>query len=124
MNGNLKWFAQEKINNKKNSVVQKKEEYNDVINKYLQKSNNQIRKLLILSEEDIDSYKAFKKSYRNENNGLTLIGTSLEEYIQDSKMNQGKKKKSLSTIKARNIIIGQLKLCILTRLKRKLKTKK
>ena len=31
----------------------------------------------------------FKKSYINENNDLTVIETSLEENIQDSKMNEG-----------------------------------
>ena len=35
MNGNVKWCAQDKINNKQKSVVWKTEEYNDVIKKYL-----------------------------------------------------------------------------------------
>ena len=61
---------------------------------------------MILREEDIENYKAFKKSYTNENNGLTVIGISseennqepeeniqdLEENIQDSEMTQGENK--------------------------------
>ena len=63
MNGNVKWCAQDKINNKQKSVVWKTEEYNDVIKKYLQKINDQRRKLLILHEEALENYKAFKKSF-------------------------------------------------------------
>ena len=53
VNGNVKWFSQEKMNKKQNSVVQKKDEYNDAIKKYLQKIDDQRRKLFILHEEDI-----------------------------------------------------------------------
>ena len=105
MNGNVRWCSQDKINKKQNSIVQKKDEYNYVINKYIQKIYYQRRTLLIIGEEAIENYEAFKKSYKNENNGLTLIDTSSEENIQDSDMTQ-----MLSTIKARNILIGQIKL--------------
>ena len=77
-----------KINNKQNSIVQKKNEYNDIINKYLHKIDYQRQKLLVLRKDDIEYYKTFKKSYINENNDLTVIETSSEENIQDSKMNQ------------------------------------
>ena len=43
-----------KINNKLYSFMQKKDEYDDVINKYLQKINDQRRNLLILREEAIE----------------------------------------------------------------------
>ena len=92
---------------------------------------------MILREEAIESYKAFKKSHTNENNGLTVIDTSpeeniqgseeklqdLEENIQDSLITQEKTNKFLSIIKAINIMIGQIKHCRLTRINRKLKTK-
>ena len=113
-----------KINNKKNSVVQKKDTSNHVINKNIRKIDDQRRKLLILREKGIENYKAFKKSYTSKNNGLTVIEISPKENIQDSEMIQGETKKSLSMIKARNIMIGQIKLCRLTGIKRKLNTKK
>ena len=75
MNGNIKWCSQDKINNKQNSIVQKKNKYNDIIKKYLHKIDDQIWKLLILRKEAIENYKAFKKSYINENNDLTVIET-------------------------------------------------
>ena len=50
VNGNIKWCAQYKINNKQNSAMQKKDEYNDVINKYLQKIDDHKKKLLIPCE--------------------------------------------------------------------------
>ena len=37
VNGNVKWCSQDKISNKKKSVVHKKNEYNVVKNKYIQK---------------------------------------------------------------------------------------
>ena len=88
MSGNGKICAQEKINRKKNSVVNKQDAYNDVINKDLQKIDEQRRKLLILCEEGIENNKAFKRSFTNENNGLSVINTSPKENIQDSKMTQ------------------------------------
>ena len=66
--------------------MHKKGEYNDAINKYLQKMDDHRRRLLILREESIENYKAFKKSYTNENNGLTIIDTSSEENVRDPKM--------------------------------------
>ena len=60
MNVNVKCCDQDKINNTQNLVIQKKEKYNDVINKYLQKIDDQKRKLLIPSEEHIEGYKALK----------------------------------------------------------------
>ena len=78
VNENKNWCAQEKIINKQKSVVQKKDAYYDAINKYLQKIDEQRRKLLILHEEAIENYKAFKKSHTNENNGLTVIDISLK----------------------------------------------
>ena len=92
MNVNWQWCSQEKINSKQNSVVKKKDAYNDFVNKYLQKINDQRRKLLILHEEGIENYKAFKKLYINENNGLTLIDTSSEESMKHLEMNQGENK--------------------------------
>ena len=62
----------------KNQLWQKKDAYYDAINKYLQKIDEQRRKLLILHEEAIENYKAFKRSHTNENNGLTVIDTSLK----------------------------------------------
>ena len=53
VNGNGKWCAQEKINNKQNLVVQKKDAYDDVMNNHLQEIDDQRRKLLILREEAI-----------------------------------------------------------------------
>ena len=47
---------------------------------------------MILREEAIENYKAFKKLYINENNGLTLIDTSSEESIKHLEMNQGENK--------------------------------
>ena len=44
--------------------------------------DDQRNKLFILCEEDIENHKEFKKSYTNENNGLTIIDTSSEESIQ------------------------------------------
>ena len=66
--------------------MHKKGEYNDAINKYLQKMDDHRRRLLILREESIENYKAFKKSYTNENNGLTIIDTSSEENVRDPEM--------------------------------------
>ena len=63
MNVNGKWCAQDKIRNKQKSFVQKKYEYNDVIKKYLQKIDDQRRKLLIVREEGIEKYKAYNNSY-------------------------------------------------------------
>ena len=62
---NVKWCAQEKTINKKNSVVHKKDSYNDAINNYLLKIDDQRRKLFILREEVIKNYKYLKKSYTN-----------------------------------------------------------
>ena len=53
VNGNLKWCAQEKINNKQNPAMQEKDGYNDVVNKYIHKIDDQRRKLLILYEQTI-----------------------------------------------------------------------
>ena len=50
VSGNVKWCYQNKNNNKQDSVVQKKDEYNDFIKKYLQKIDDQGRKLLIRRE--------------------------------------------------------------------------
>ena len=60
MNENGKWCYQNKINNKKNSIVKKKDAYSDNINNYLHKINDQKGKLLILCEETIENYKALK----------------------------------------------------------------
>ena len=49
-----------KISNNQNSIVQKKDKYNHVIIKYLQKIYYQTQKLLILHEEAIENNKAFK----------------------------------------------------------------
>ena len=72
--------------------MQKKDAHDDVMNKYLQKTNYQRRKLLIPPEEAIENYKAFKKLYTNGNNGLTVIEISPEENIQDSEITQGENK--------------------------------
>ena len=69
--------------------MQTKDAYSDVINNYIQKIDDQRRKLLILNEEDIENNKKFKKSYTNKNNGITVIDTSQEENIQDYEMTQG-----------------------------------
>ena len=61
--------------------MQKKDAHDYVINKYLRKTNYHRRKLLSLREEAIEDYKAFKKLYTNENNGLNVIETSPEENI-------------------------------------------
>ena len=55
MNGNEKWCTKNKINNKQYSVAKKKDKYDDVIDKYLQKIDDQKRKLLILREEYIEN---------------------------------------------------------------------
>ena len=47
---------------------------------------------MILCEEAIENYKAFKKLYKNENNGLTVINIALEKIMQDSNMIQGENK--------------------------------
>ena len=67
MNVNGNWCIQNKTNNKK-------DEYYDVINKYLQKINDQRKKLLILHKEAIQNYKQFKKSYKNVETELELNG--------------------------------------------------
>ena len=85
--GNIKWCSHEKISNKQNSIVKKKDEYNDIKNKYLKKIDDHRKKLLILLEEAIKNYRAFKKSYTNENNALTVLDTSPEENIQDPEEN-------------------------------------
>ena len=64
-NRNGKWCAQGEINNTQKSVLQKKDAYDDVINKYIQKMNDQRRKSLILHEEAIEKYEAFKNAYTN-----------------------------------------------------------
>ena len=89
MNGNGKWCAQDKNKNKQKPYVHKKDVFDDIINKYLQKIYDQRRKLLILREEGIENYKAFKKAYMNENDELTVIDTSSVENIPDSRMTQG-----------------------------------
>ena len=53
--------------------MQKKGGYNDFIKKYIQKTDGQRRKLLILCEEAIEKYKAFKNSYTNEKMALLLL---------------------------------------------------
>ena len=55
MNGNGTWCAKEKINNNQNSIVQKRDAYDEIINKYLQKIDDQRSKLLVLGEEAIES---------------------------------------------------------------------
>ena len=50
MNGNGKWCDKDKINNKKKTVVQTKDVYNGIINKYLKKIYDQRSKLMILHE--------------------------------------------------------------------------
>ena len=55
VNRNVKWRAQDKINIKQKSVVQKKDIFNGTINKYIQKNDDQKRKLLILREEGIEN---------------------------------------------------------------------
>ena len=72
---------------------------------------------MILHEEGIENYKALKKSYTNKKNVLRVIDTSSKENIQYSEMTQGLKKKLLSTIKERNILIGWIKICRLTKIK-------
>ena len=62
---NIKWCSQDKTIDKKNSVIHKKGAYNDAINKYLLKIDDQRRKLFILREEVIKNYKYLKKSYTN-----------------------------------------------------------
>ena len=65
VNANGKWCAQEKNTNNKNPVTQKKYAHDDIPNKYLQKINDQKRKLKIIRKDGIENYKAFKKSYMN-----------------------------------------------------------
>ena len=74
---------------------------------------------MILCEETIENYKAFKKSYTNEKIDFTVTNTLLDEMIQDSNMIQGDKKEVFKYYKARNILIGRIKICGLTRIKRK-----
>ena len=45
--------------------MKKKDAYNDITNKYLQKIDDQIWKLFILHKEGIENYKSFNKSYKN-----------------------------------------------------------
>ena len=85
---NIKWFNQDKIKNKQNSVVQKKVVYNYITCKYLQKINDKISKFVILCKVDIDHHKEFKNGYTNENNGPNVIDTSSEEGAKYSKMTQ------------------------------------
>ena len=63
--------------NDKNSVIQKKDAYNDVTYKYLQKIDNQRKKLIILRKDYTENYKTLKEECTNENNGLTMIDTLL-----------------------------------------------
>ena len=77
------------INNKQKIVTQKKDEYDDVINKYLQKIYDQIRKLFILRELSIENDKSIDNSYINEKIDLTVIDKSSEENIKDSDITQG-----------------------------------
>ena len=89
MNGNGKWCAQDKNKNKQKPYVHKKDVFDDIINKYLQKIYDQRRKLLILREEGIENYKAFKKAYTNYNNDLIAIDTSLVKNIPGLRMTRG-----------------------------------
>ena len=59
--------------NDKNSVIQKKDAYNDVTYKYLQKIDNQRKKLIILCKDYTENYKTLKGECTNENNDLTMI---------------------------------------------------
>ena len=74
MNGNIKLCSQDKIKYKQKSIVQKKDEYNDIINKYLQKIADQRHKLLILREKGIGNYKVIKKLYINVETSLEVNG--------------------------------------------------
>ena len=55
---------------------------------------------MILCEEAIENYKAFKKLYKNENNGLTVINIALEKIMQDSNMIQGENKEVVKYIRS------------------------
>ena len=103
--------------------MQIKDAYNYITYKFMQKIEYQRNKLKIPRIYGIENYKEIQKVYKNENNGHTIIDTSSVENIPNSNMNQGENKDSVNTIKARNIQIGRIKLCGLTRIKRKLKTK-
>ena len=91
MNGNIKWYVQDKNSNKKNSAVQKNGAYIEITYKYLHKIDYQRNKSKMPHEGGIENYKLLKKSYIYENNILALIDISSEENIQDSKMTQVEK---------------------------------
>ena len=78
-----KWCAQDKINNKLKSVIQKHYAYNYIRYKYLQKVYEQRKKLNIPRKDSIENYKSFNKSYTNENNGLTVVDTSSEVKVRN-----------------------------------------
>ena len=61
----------DKRNNKKNSAVEKKDAYNVVISMYLQKIEDQQKKLIILRKHSVDRCTAIKKEFTNKNNQLT-----------------------------------------------------
>ena len=77
-----------KIQQWKTHPCKKKDTYNDVTYKNRNKINDQREKLLIPCEDSIENYKAFKKSYTNENNDLTVIDTSSEEIVIGFEMTQ------------------------------------
>ena len=87
VNVNLKWCAQEKMNNNQNSVVQKKDANNDVVHMYIEKIYEHRNKSKIIRKYGIENHKAIKTSCPIENNDPTINDTSLGKYIQDSEMN-------------------------------------
>ena len=61
VHGNVKSCTKDKINNQTNLIVQRKGAYNDVIYRYLQKTYDQRRKLMIQNKYSIENDKAFNK---------------------------------------------------------------
>ena len=99
MNGNVKWRSQDKVNNQINSVVQKKDAYDAVINDYIYINDDQRSKLLMLREKSIENCKSFKKSCKNKNYDITVIDKSSDKIRQESETTLKRTKKLLSMIK-------------------------
>ena len=72
--------------------MQKKDAYDEITYKYIQKIEYQRKKLKILHKYSIENYKSFKRAYKNKNNGLTVIDTSYVENIPDYRKIQGENK--------------------------------
>ena len=112
-----------KKNQLKKNSCEEKYAYNDVIQKYLHKIDDQRSKLTILHKEDTANYKAFKKEYTDEDNNLPIIDMSSEESIQNSEMTQVENKEVLKYDKSNKYSDWLAKTYGIMMMREKLKTK-